>query len=121
MALRVLYVENDPTLACGLSWLLRDIGFEVEVLAEGRPALGLIASRLPDIVLLDLTLPDIDGVVVAHGIRNLWPALPIIFTTGHGRDHPGLREALDEPNTILLEKPFAFGELLNALAAISRR
>src|SRR5438876_3276523 len=80
---RVLLVEDDESVSEGLATLLRLEGFDVDVLTEGRPVTGTIALARPDIVVLDLTLPDVDGITVARAVRDTWPALPVIISTGH--------------------------------------
>ncbi|HUP44373.1 MAG TPA: response regulator, partial [Thermoanaerobaculia bacterium] len=80
--MRFLLVEDNEILIEGLTMVLREEGHEVIVSREGRPALGLIAHHRPDAVILDISLPDIDGVQVAKFIRAAHPALPIVFASG---------------------------------------
>jgi len=94
--------------------LLEQGGFEVDVVDSGRPVIGLIACRHPDAVVLDLSLPDIDGVVVAGAVRNAWPTMPIILATGHDPNGP-LLETLSRLGVSVLRKPYEITALIARL------
>jgi two-component system response regulator PrrA len=112
---RVLLIEDDEAVAEGLETLLRFEGFEVDLVATGRLAIELTAHTHPDIVVLDLTLPDIDGITVARAVRDAWPALPVVISTGH---YPGLPKLLVLAKVALLQKPYEFKELLVAITTL---
>jgi CheY-like chemotaxis protein len=111
--LRLLLVEDDEMAALGMTLLLDDLGVDVRVASLGGQAIGLVADFQPDVVIVDLTLPDIDGVVLARHIRDAWPSLPIVLTSGYSEDHPGVREALIDPKTAFLPKPFEVQSLVD--------
>ncbi|MFZ0325138.1 MAG: response regulator, partial [Actinomycetes bacterium] len=73
---RILCVEDDPTLARALGINLRARGYEVDVANTGGQALRIAADRHPDVVVLDLGLPDMDGTEVIAGLRG-WSTVPI--------------------------------------------
>ncbi len=80
---RVLIVEDDPSVACGLSSILELEGVTVRVVSLGGEAVAAVAAFQPDVVLIDFKLPDISGSEVYSQISARWPELPVIFSTGH--------------------------------------
>ena len=116
---RVLVVEDEPALARALAINLRAHGWEVVTAADGRSALDAAATTHPDVVLLDLGLPDMDGGEVIAGLRG-WTTVPIVVLSArqHGEDKV---EALDLGADDYVTKPFAMNELLARLRAAVRR
>jgi two-component system KDP operon response regulator KdpE len=116
---RVLVVEDDPQLLRAMRITLRARGHEVITAATGRKALSEAAGAHPDIVVLDLGLPDLDGVEVIHGLRG-WTAVPIIVLSGRtsGGDKVA---ALDAGADDYVTKPFGVEELLARIRAVTRR
>lgn len=116
---RVLVVDDEPALARALAINLRAHGWEVVTAADGRSALEAAASEHPDVVLLDLGLPDLDGTDVIAGLRG-WTSVPIVVLSArqHGEDKV---EALDLGADDYVTKPFAMNELLARLRAAVRR
>jgi two-component system KDP operon response regulator KdpE len=116
---RVLVVEDDPNLARALSINLRARGYVVDLASGGAPALALVAGRHPDLILLDLGLPDMDGTEVIEGVRG-WSKTPIIVLSARQTSHDKVR-ALDVGADDYVTKPFAMDELLARLRAALRR
>ena len=112
---RLLLVEDEPAVSDGLVALLELGSAEVRVAATGKAALDELEAQLPEAVLLDVGLPDIDGVELFAVIRTRWPRLPIIFSTGHG-DQARLDEMLRLPHVGHLVKPYDLDELTAAVA-----
>ena len=116
---RVLVVDDEPGLVRALAINLRAHGWEVATGVDGAQALDLAASWHPDVVLLDLGLPDIPGLDVIAGIRG-WSRVPIVVLSArqHGEDKV---DALDAGADDYVTKPFAMNELLARLRAAVRR
>ncbi|MFD1505998.1 response regulator [Georgenia yuyongxinii] len=116
---RVLVVDDEPGLVHALAINLRAHDWDVATAANGRRALDLAASWHPDVVLLDLGLPDLSGMDVIAGIRG-WSRVPIVVLSArqHGEDKVG---ALDAGADDYVTKPFAMNELLARLRAAVRR
>jgi PAS domain S-box-containing protein len=114
---RLLLVEDDPAVASGLAAVLQLDGIEVEVAMCGRETAARIESFLPDAVVLDVDLPDIDGFAVHDEISGRWPDLPVLFSTGHG-DQKLPHRLLGRPNVGYLVKPYDSETLLRALAGL---
>jgi two-component system KDP operon response regulator KdpE len=114
----VLVVEDEPAVAEVVATALRARGYDVEVAATGREALELASLAEPDVVLLDLWLPDIDGIEVCHQLRR-WFANPILVVTADG-DEDRKVTALDAGADDYLTKPFSMRELLARLRVALR-
>ena len=116
---RVLVVEDDPQLLRAMRITLHARGHEVVTAATGRKALSEAASARPDLVVLDLGLPDLDGVEVIEGLRG-WTSVPIIVLSGRtsGGDKVA---ALDAGADDYVTKPFGIEELLARIRAVTRR
>jgi two-component system, NtrC family, nitrogen regulation response regulator NtrX len=84
MAETVLIVDDEPGIVQSLNGILSDEGFEVLSAGGGRKALEIIKETIPDIVLLDIWMPDIDGIETLKNIRELYPSLQVIMISGHG-------------------------------------
>ena len=106
----VLVVEDEPQVMRFLRATLGAHGFRLVEAGTGREALVEAATRSPDIVLLDLGLPDMDGVDVARRLRE-WSATPIIVLSARGQERDKI-QALDAGADDYLTKPFGVGELL---------
>ena len=107
-ARRLLIVEDEETIADGLKGLLADVGLEARTASSGAEALSALAAFEPDLVLLDVGLPDLDGAEVARRIHQQRPAMPVVFMTGHG----------DARSENVLQKPFEIDELLERIAQL---
>jgi two-component system KDP operon response regulator KdpE len=116
---KVLVVDDEPALARALAINLRAAGWDVVTAADGRSALEAAATAHPDVVLLDLGLPDMDGMEVLAGLRG-WTSVPIVVLSArqHGEDKV---EALDLGADDYVTKPFAMNELMARLRAAVRR
>src|SRR5690349_13982239 len=116
---RVLVVDDEPQILRALRINLRVRGYDVDTAATGKQALEMAARHPPDLVLLDLGLPDLDGVEVIEGLRG-WTAAPIIVLSGRG-DSINKVGALDAGADDYVTKPFGMDELLARMRALRRR
>jgi two-component system, OmpR family, KDP operon response regulator KdpE len=116
---RVLVVDDEPQILRALRINLRVRHYEVSVAANGTQALAEAARHPPDVVILDLGLPDLDGVEVIQGLRG-WTSAPIIVLSGRA-DSTDKVEALDAGADDYVTKPFGMDELLARIRAVSRR
>jgi len=89
-------------------------GITVEVASTGRESIPAIERTAPDAVVLDIGLPDMDGVGVYLEIARRWPALPVLFSSGHG-DSAKLEQYLARPNVGFILKPYDFEAMRAAL------
>lgn len=118
--IRVLVVEDDPDLLDDLVFGLRQEGFEATGLREGAPVLGFVQERMIDVIVLDLGLPDVDGLNLAQSLTRSFPQLGIVMLTGRSapRDRVlGLESGAD----IYLTKTAERRELVAAIRAVARR
>jgi DNA-binding response OmpR family regulator len=117
---RILIVEDEAPLAAGLSDLLAGEGYLPLVAADGRQALAMFRRRKPDLVLLDVMLPEKSGYEVCREIRREDARVPILMLTAKGEELDriaGLELGADD----YIVKPFGVGELLARIRATFRR
>jgi len=115
----VLVCDDEPQILRALRVILRDAGYEVSTAATAQEALDAVAVRPPDAAILDLVLPDGDGVEVCRSIRG-WSELPIIVLSAVGEEAEKVR-ALEAGADDYVTKPFGPGELVARLKASLRR
>jgi two-component system KDP operon response regulator KdpE len=116
---RVLVVDDEPQIVRALRINLRARGYEVDAAPDGRTALDLAARRRPDVIVLDLGLPDMEGAEVIRGLRG-WTSVPIIVLTARHASEEKV-EILDVGADDYVTKPFGMDELLARLRAAVRR
>jgi two-component system KDP operon response regulator KdpE len=118
-AVRVLVVDDEPQIVRGLKIILRDAGYAVESAGTKAEALAMLAARPPEALVLDLVLPDGEGVEVCREVRS-WSRLPILVLSAIGDEREKVR-ALDAGADDYVTKPFGSDELLARLRAVLRR
>jgi two-component system KDP operon response regulator KdpE len=116
---RVLVVDDEPQILRGLRTNLAARGYTVDTAPDGEGALDVAARHRPDVVILDLGLPGIDGLDVIRGLRT-WGTMPIIVLSAREQE-PDKIAALDAGADDFVTKPFGMGELLARLRAAERR
>jgi len=118
-ATRVLVVDDEPEIVRGLKIILRGAGYAVEAASTKAEALTSVETRPPEALVLDLVLPDGDGVTVCKEIRR-WSPLPILVLSAVGDEREKVR-ALHAGADDYVTKPFGTDELLARLRAVLRR
>ncbi len=116
---RVLVCDDEPQILRALRVILRDAGYEAVPAESGEEALDRVAVRPPQAAILDLMLPDIDGVEVTKRVRE-WSEMPIIVLSAVGEEQAKVR-ALAAGADDYVTKPFGPGELVARLEAVLRR
>ncbi len=115
----ILVVEDEEKLAQAIALYLRNAGFSVEIALDGQAALEAFARRQPDLIVLDLMLPKVDGWEVCHQIRKD-SDVPIIMLTARVGE-PARVQGLELGADDYLEKPFSLRELVARIHAVLRR
>ena len=115
----VLVVDDDPAMRRTLSINLRARDYDVETAGDGRSALQIVDERMPDVILLDLGLPDLDGVSVLTRLRS-FTRVPVIVVSARSESDDKV-EALDLGADDYITKPFSIEELMARVRAASRR
>jgi two-component system KDP operon response regulator KdpE len=115
----VLVIDDEPQILRALRINLRVRQYDVHTAGTAKEALETAARHPPDLVILDLGLPDLDGLEVIHGLRG-WTQAPIIVLSGRA-DSTGKVDALDAGADDYVTKPFAMDELLARMRAVTRR
>jgi DNA-binding response OmpR family regulator len=116
---RVLVIEDDPDIALGIKTVLGKSGFEVASSSDGRDGLRAFHAARPDLVILDIGLPEMDGWTVLERIRDL-SEVPVLILTAHSTESEkvrGLRGGADD----YLTKPFGNAEFVARVQALLRR
>ena len=116
---RVLVVDDEPQILRALAINLRARGYDVRTAGSGAEALAAAASHPPELVVLDLGLPDMDGTEVIAGLRG-WTNVPVLVLSGRS-DSADKVDALDAGADDYVTKPFGMDELLARLRAMARR
>jgi two-component system KDP operon response regulator KdpE len=116
---RVLLVDDDVPLGRALGINMKARGMEVEIARTGQAALDLVARFRPDVVILDLGLPDLDGIEVLQGIRG-WNRVPVVVLSARASSEEKVT-ALDAGADDYVTKPFEMNELLARVRAAVRR
>ena len=116
---RVLVVDDEPSILRALRINLAAREYDVSTAVDGSTGLAAVARDRPDVIILDLGLPDMDGTEVIHGVRG-WTSIPIIVLSAWGQESQKVA-ALDAGADDYVTKPFGMDELLARLRAAVRR
>jgi two-component system KDP operon response regulator KdpE len=116
---RVLVVDDEPQIRRALRLVLRANGYDVAEVGTGEGALDALVIQPFDLMILDLMLPDVDGVEVCRRLRE-WSRLPVVVLSAHGEEEVKVR-ALDEGADDYVTKPFSAPELLARMRSAMRR
>ena len=107
---KILVVEDDKSIAAFIRTILNANGYDVVLATSGGEAYSMISSHCPDLVVLDLGLPDVDGMRIIDAVRG-WSHLPILVVSARSSERDKV-EALDRGADDYITKPFGAGELL---------
>ena len=107
---KILIVEDEQSISNFISMVLNANGYDTIIVGSGEEALTMIASHCPDLIVLDLGLPDMDGMEVLKSVRK-WSNLPVVVVSARNHEHDKV-EALDYGADDYLVKPFGTSELL---------
>ena len=107
---KILIVEDEQSISNFISMVLNANGYDTIIVGSGEEALTMIASHCPDLIVLDLGLPDMDGMEVLKSVRK-WSNLPVVVVSARNHEHDKV-DALDYGADDYLVKPFGTSELL---------
>ena len=105
----ILIVDDDEGVRATIRRALEELGYRVSEAADGPSAIAMVGEERPALVILDYVMPEMDGTEVARAIGEIDPAIPVVFSTGHGALR-ALRDAAGDEASVL-EKPFTLAEL----------
>lgn len=117
--MKILIADDDPQILRALRILLTARGYQVLTARTGAEALGVAVDQHPDLVMLDLGMPELNGIEVIEGLRG-WSAVPILVVSGRTGSADKV-DALDAGADDYVTKPFAADELLARIRALTRR
>ena len=116
---KILVIEDEKSISHFISTVLNNNGYEAMQAQTGEEALSMISSHCPDLVILDLGLPDMDGLDILRSLRS-WSSLPVVVVSARSHERDKVA-ALDLGADDYLTKPFATAELLARLRAMTRQ
>jgi DNA-binding response OmpR family regulator len=113
MTKRILIVDDEPNIVISLEYLMKREGFAVETAGDGEAALKVMAERAPDLVILDVMLPKMNGFEVCQQIRASpeWRGMRILMLTARGRDRE-IAKGLGLGADAYVSKPFSTSDLV---------
>ncbi len=119
MTRRILVVDDEPNIALSLNYLMERAGYSVRIAADGEEAIEAVKEALPDLILLDVNMPKMNGYEVCELVRAnpQWKHIPIVMLTAKGRDierEKGLAVGADE----YITKPFSTQEVVEKVRVI---
>jgi len=120
LAKTILLIEDEPSMVLGLSDALGFEGYRVVAAATGAEGIALANTESPDLVVLDLMLPDTNGYEVCAALRRTLPTVPILMLTARSQEADKIR-GLDAGADDYVTKPFGLGELIARIRAMFRR
>ena len=115
---KILVIEDEKSISHFISTVLNNNGYEAMQAQTGEEALSMISSHCPDLVILDLGLPDMDGLDILRSLRS-WSSLPVVVVSARSHERDKVA-ALDLGADDYLTKPFASQELLARIRAMTR-
>ena len=120
MTIRVLLAEDEPHIVESLTFLLERAGYQVDVDTDGRAALESVINNLPNVLVLDVMLPELDGYEVLRRIRanDRTKSLPTLMLTAKGQ-REDRETAMDIGADMFITKPFANAEIVDAIKQLA--
>lgn len=113
---RILVVDDDPGIRSSLSRILRSLGHEIQVARDGFEAIGICEEFSPDLLLIDIRMPGIDGVETFRRLRQQWPSLVAIFMSAYSSSEKS-SEAEERGAISVLAKPLNLTRLMDLVQA----
>lgn len=113
MAKSVLIVDDEPNILLSLEFLMKKKGYEVYIARDGREALEIVSEKLPDIILLDIMMPDVDGYQVCQRVKNHADTqhIKVIFLSAKTKEED-IRKGYSMGADLYITKPFSTRNLL---------
>lgn len=117
--IKVLVVDDDPYILMSLEFLMKKAGYQVLVARNGSEALQQVQEQLPQLVLLDIMMPDVDGYEICRRIKGnpQWQHAKVVFLSAKTRD-TDVRKGLDLGASLYVSKPFSTRELMKQIKAL---
>lgn len=120
MGIRILVADDDPDIVFGLSERLRWLGHDVLTANDGQAALAAVESHALDLAILDVSMPQLNGIEALKCIRKRWPNLPVVVVTAYGTIRLAV-EAMKEGAVDFITKPFEPGQIDLIVATMVQR
>lgn len=118
-AYKILVVDDDPYILMSLEFLMRKSGFDVMIARNGTETLELLEQNVPDVVLLDIMMPDVDGYAICKHIKKTakLKSCKVVFLSAKSKD-ADIQKGLDIGAEMYITKPFSNKDLVNKITAL---
>jgi DNA-binding NtrC family response regulator len=120
LSIRILVADDDPDIVFSLSERLRWLGHDVITAGDGKAALAAVESHALDLAIIDVSMPQLNGIEALKRIRKRWPSLPVVVVTAYGTIRLAV-EAMKEGAVDFLTKPFEQGQIDLVVTTIVER
>lgn len=113
---KILVVDDDPYILMSLEFLMKKSGYEVLVARNGTEALDIIANQVPELILLDIMMPDVDGYAICERVKKTaaWKHIKIVFLSAKTRE-ADIQKGYDLGASLYVSKPFSTKELVKSV------
>lgn len=116
---KILVVDDDPYILLSLEFLMKKEGFDVKVARNGTEALGIIKTDIPELVLLDIMMPDVDGYAICQQIKSnkKLKHIKVVFLSAKSKD-TDIKKGLDMGAALYITKPFSTRDLMKQVRTL---
>jgi DNA-binding response OmpR family regulator len=113
---KILVVDDDPYILMSLEFLMKKSGYEVHVARNGTEALDIISREIPDLILLDIMMPDVDGYAICERVKksNVWKHIKVVFLSAKTRE-ADVQKGYSLGASLYVSKPFSTKELVKSV------
>lgn len=109
---KILIVDDEPNILLSLEFLFKKEGYQVFIARDGEEAMGIIEERVPELVILDIMMPKVDGYEVCRHLKKHHRDVKVVFLTAKSK-HQDIQKGMDLGADLYLTKPFSTKELVN--------
>lgn len=114
---KILIVDDEPNILLSLEYLLKKEGYRIFIARDGEEALGIVDEDLPDLVILDIMMPKVDGYQVCAYIKKHFPAMKVIFLSAKNKEQD-VQKGLNSGADLYLTKPFGTKDFVSRVKSI---
>lgn len=114
---KILIVDDEPNILLSLEFLFKKEGYQVLIARDGEEALDIIENQIPELIILDIMMPKVDGYQVCSHVKSHYPSTRVIFLTAKSKQKD-MQKGLDLGADLYLSKPFSTKEIIAHVKSI---